>query len=43
LEDWTPPYPGCALYYPSRRHPPPPLRAFIDHLRDAARASVKES
>jgi DNA-binding transcriptional LysR family regulator len=35
LEDWTPPFPGCYLYYPSRRHPPPPLRAFIDHLRSA--------
>jgi DNA-binding transcriptional LysR family regulator len=34
LEDWTPPFPGCYLYYPSRRHPPPPLRAFIDYLRD---------
>jgi DNA-binding transcriptional LysR family regulator len=35
LEDWTPPYRGCLLYYPNRRHPPPPLRAFIDHLREA--------
>lgn len=35
LDDWTPPFPGCYLYYPSRRHPAPPLRAFIDHLRDA--------
>lgn len=34
LEDWTPPFPGCFLYYPSRRHPPPPLQAFIDHLRE---------
>jgi DNA-binding transcriptional LysR family regulator len=36
LADWTPPFPGCYLYYPSRRNPPPTLRAFIDHLRDAA-------
>ncbi|RYH95301.1 MAG: LysR family transcriptional regulator [Acetobacteraceae bacterium] len=34
LADWTPPYPGCSLYYPSRRHPPPPLRAFIDFVKD---------
>jgi DNA-binding transcriptional LysR family regulator len=32
LQDWTPPYPGCQLYFPSRRLPPPPLRAFIDHV-----------
>lgn len=34
LEDWTPPFPGAYLYYPSRRHPPPPLRAFVDFLRE---------
>lgn len=34
LEDWTPHFPGCYLYYPNRRNPPLPLRAFIDHLRD---------
>ena len=36
LADWTPPFPGCFLYYPSRRNPPPPLRAFIDHLKSEA-------
>jgi DNA-binding transcriptional LysR family regulator len=36
-EDWTPPYPGCYLYYPSRRNQSPPLRAFIDHLKEAFR------
>ncbi|KQS76390.1 LysR family transcriptional regulator [Rhizobium sp. Leaf383] len=32
LPDWTPPYPGIALYYPSRRLPSAGLRAFIDHV-----------
>lgn len=40
LEDWTPPFPGCCLYYPSRRLPPPPLRAFIDFLQADRRAKV---
>jgi DNA-binding transcriptional LysR family regulator len=35
LEDWTPPFPGCYLYYPSRRNQSPPLQAFIDHLKTA--------
>jgi len=30
LADWTPPFPGCFLYHPSRRQTPAPLRAFID-------------
>lgn len=33
LKEWTPPFPGFYLYYPSRRQMPPPLRAFIDFLR----------
>lgn len=33
LEDWTPPFPGCYLYYPSQRNQSPPLRAFIDYLK----------
>lgn len=37
LEDWSPALPGLCLYYPGRRHVPPPLRAFIDALRDKAR------
>ncbi len=32
LSDWSPAQPGLFLYYSSRRHPPPALRAFIDCL-----------
>ncbi|MCS4243074.1 DNA-binding transcriptional LysR family regulator [Rhizobium sp. BIGb0125] len=31
LPEWTPPYPGIALFYPSRKLPSAALRAFIDH------------
>lgn len=34
LADWCPYYPGLHLYYPSRRHVPAPLKAFIDFVRD---------
>jgi DNA-binding transcriptional LysR family regulator len=33
LADWTPPFPGFYLYYPSRRQMPPPLRAFLDFVQ----------
>ncbi len=33
LADWTPPFPGCYLYHPSRRQTPAPLRAFIDFAK----------
>jgi len=33
LEDWCPPFPGSFLYWPSRRHMTPALRAVIDTLR----------
>ncbi|HEY9235953.1 MAG TPA: LysR substrate-binding domain-containing protein, partial [Phenylobacterium sp.] len=33
LEDWLPSFPGPSLYYPSRRHTPAPLRAFIDFIQ----------
>ncbi|WP_248740900.1 LysR family transcriptional regulator [Pseudomonas sp. MWU12-2029] len=34
LADWCPYYPGLHLYYPSRRHVPAPLKAFIDFARN---------
>ena len=35
LEDWSPRHAGHYLYYPSRRHLPSTLRAFIDFIRTA--------
>ncbi|MGC3971149.1 MAG: LysR family transcriptional regulator [Pirellulales bacterium] len=40
LDEWTPPFPGYCLYYPSRRLLPSGLRAFIDVLRDTERAAA---
>lgn len=34
LEDWTPAYPGLCVFYPSNRHMPAGLRAFIDLVRE---------
>lgn len=34
LDDWTPPFPGFHLYYPSRRQMRPVLSAFIDALKE---------
>ncbi|TPG42555.1 LysR family transcriptional regulator [Sphingomonas koreensis] len=34
LEEWWQPFSGPFLYHPSRRLVPPPLRAFIDHIRE---------
>ncbi len=33
MPDWTPPFPGFYLYYPSQQQMAPALRAFIDHIR----------
>ncbi len=39
LAEWTLPYPGLALFYPSRKLPSAGLRAFIDHVHGWRRAS----
>lgn len=33
LEDWSPPFPGYHLYYPSRRQPTPAFALLVDALR----------
>ena len=40
LTDWTPPFAGLHLYYPSNRLVPAALRAFIDVVREAERERV---
>ena len=37
LEPWWQSFSGPFLYYPGRRHPPAPLRAFIDFIKSAGR------
>lgn len=37
LREFCPPFAGFFLYYPSRRHLAPKLRALIDHLRESRR------
>lgn len=34
LRDWSVSLPGLALYYPANRHPPAPLRLFVQAVRD---------
>jgi DNA-binding transcriptional LysR family regulator len=43
LQEWTPPFPGFYLYYPSRRQMPAALRAFVDFLsqQSASRLTQK--
>ncbi|WP_119462664.1 LysR family transcriptional regulator [Rhodospirillaceae bacterium SYSU D60014] len=41
LDEWTPPFPGFYLYYPSRRQAPPTLRAFIDFLKQPSTISAR--
>jgi len=33
LEDWSPPFPGYHLYYPSRRQPSPAFSLVVEALR----------
>jgi DNA-binding transcriptional LysR family regulator len=33
LEDWCESFSGPFIYYPSRKHMPPPLRAFLDFIK----------
>lgn len=37
LGDWTPAFPGLALYYPGRRHPSAALAAFLALARELGR------
>jgi DNA-binding transcriptional LysR family regulator len=40
LEDWTPSYPGLALYYPPGRQLPAGLRAFVDLIHEFRGRSI---
>jgi DNA-binding transcriptional LysR family regulator len=41
LQDWSPPFPGFYLYYPSRRQTPPALRAFVAFIRQPSNTTKK--
>lgn len=40
LDEWCPSFPGPFLYHPSRRQVRPPLRAFIDFVRERRRGAL---
>jgi DNA-binding transcriptional LysR family regulator len=42
LEEWSPPSPGLALYYPGHRHVPAALSAFIEVLKSPVTAFPAE-
>lgn len=42
LEPWWQPFSGQFLYYPGRRLVPPPLRAFIDYIKNAPTTVPKQ-
>lgn len=42
LVTWDESFPGPYLYYASRRHVPPPLRAFVDFLRAHRRRQQRD-
>ena len=43
LEDWWQPFPGPFLYFSGRRLLPPPLRAFIDFIKQSSGGSGQSS
>ncbi|MET0517561.1 MAG: LysR family transcriptional regulator [Burkholderiaceae bacterium] len=43
LEEWSPSYPGICLYYPSRRHMPAGLRAFVELVREVTARPLPEA
>jgi DNA-binding transcriptional LysR family regulator len=43
LDDWAVPFSGYHIYYPSRRHIPGPLRAFVEFARPTPPSEPKPS
>jgi DNA-binding transcriptional LysR family regulator len=41
LNEWSLPFAGYHLFYPSRRQMPPKLKAFIDFLRADTRKAAR--